>query len=376
MRTRSLKWLACPSRGCRGPIVPTDAIQPVCDLGDPEEIYEGLVRCRSCGTEYPVLLGVAILQTDLSSYLCAFWDEIESCAASLDSPVSRRMCSYLGVPGAFTGLARPTARPKRSLEWTTSPYLQAHYDPGSLTAGLPAGWWKGAVERHLESSHDPYAYLLEAVRHMTGGSGSGLAVEVGCNVGRGSGELAGCYEYSIGVDLSFRAVLTARQLHLGKPRPQERYPVQEEQGLWEDRQLGKREPCGNLDFVVGSAEELPVAGSAVACVAALNVLCAVSDPAGLLSELRRVLAPGGALAMSSPYWPENEGDTPFRQGGPSFVHDRLGDEFTFVAEDDMVPWVLRLGKRRWNVYLCHCVVATKKETSTSDDRPAKSPEGG
>ena len=267
------------------------------------------------------------------------------------------MLAYLGVPSAFTGRSGPAPEPDASLRWATSPYLQAHFDPGSVGDDLPSGWWRDAVEGHRAARVDPYSYLIGAARDRAAGSPmQGLSVDVGTSVGRGAAELAAFYEYSIGVDRSFRAILAARRHLVSAPEPLGEYQLESEKGRWEARTLPDAAARGNLDFVVASGAALPVASGAAACIAAVNVLCAVSEPAMLLDDFSRSLEPGGLLLLSSPFW-SDDAEPPI--GNPKTLKRALAPAFDIDAEEDMVPWVLRLAKRRWNVYLCHCVVATR-----------------
>lgn len=369
MRTDSLRWVACPVPGCAGSLSPSGPFEPELSPSDPSELLEAVLTCSRCAAEYPVVLGVAILETDLQSYLGAFWSEIEQCAGELDgADISRRMRTYLGIPGAFTSHQGPSHTEVRNLEWKTSPYLQAHFDPGSLTEDQPDGWWRSAVEGHRSGARDPYAYLLGAVRERSKGpQAPGLAVDVGTSAGRGSAELARVYEYSIGVDRSFPAILAARRLLLGQPDPLQRYPVEREKGRWEPKDIASPARADNLDYVVASGAEIPVGSAAASCVAALNVLCAATEPQAMISEFSRALSPGALLVLSTPYWADSDDATesPFAHGGPELLGKALHDRFEIVAEEDMVPWLLRVSRRRWNVYLCHCVVATRVSEETA-----------
>ncbi|HEX2178922.1 MAG TPA: class I SAM-dependent methyltransferase [Actinomycetota bacterium] len=361
MRTESLAWLACPAPGCAGPLSPGGRFEIGTSPSDPAELVEAVLCCNRCEAEYPVILGVALLENDLQAYLGAFWEEIARCGDELaGAGVSRRMRSYLGIPSAFSGQAGPAPAGDSGAEWSVSPYLQAHFDPGSLTGDLPGGWWREAVTAHRASRLDPYSLLLGSVRELPG-SPAGLALDVGSSVGRGAAELAKLYRYSVGVDRSFRAVLAARRLLLRQPSPLDRYSVEIERGRWEPRGLDPPPEAANLDFVVASGAALPVSAEGAQCVAGLNVLCAVPEPRGLIGEFARVLAPGGVLALSSPYWADADegGRSPFSGGGPEFLAEALDGRFEVVEEHDMVPWLVRLARRRWNVYLCHCVVATR-----------------
>jgi SAM-dependent methyltransferase len=357
MRMQSLNWLTCPAPGCAGAIEPLPSFEP--QYGDPDrlDLTEAVLVCVGCGSEYPVLLGVGLLEVDLGSYLGAFWDEIESCTAETPGAgISRAMRTYLGIPSAFTGQAGPS-RETESLGWTVAPYLQAHFDPGSLGEDLPEGWWRSTVGDHRLNVQDPYSYLLQRARESA--PRSGLAVDVGTSVGRGAAELAGCFEYAVGVDLSFRAILAARRHLLGAPSPLREYLLETEKGRWEPSPLPPAPHRGNLDFVVASGAALPVAPGSAACVSAFNVLCAATDPLALLDDFARALAPGGLLLVSSPFWSDAGGDAPSAIGDPAALVAQLEPQFEVVEQQDAVPWLLRLARRRWNVYLCHCLVATR-----------------
>ena len=361
MRTQSLNWLACPAPGCAGPLSPKPSFDSMYSGSAQEELLEAVLVCSRCRSEYPVILGVAILELDLEVYLSAFWDEIESCSQDLAEAgrISRAMRSYLGIATSFTGQSGPP-RPRPDLQWTTSPYLQAHFDPNSLGADLSQGWWLDAVENHRE---DPYSFLLgEARKQAESRPGEGLAIDVGTSVGRGAAELASLHRYSVGVDRSFRSILAARRHLLDVPSPLDTYLLETEKGRWEPRSLPRSAAIPNLDFVVGSGAALPVAAGGASCIAALNVLCAVSDPLAMLNDFARALAPGGSLLLSSPFWSDagEQGETPLATGGPQFLKTELAPHFEILVERDEVPWVLRVTKRRWDVYLCHCVVATRR----------------
>ncbi|HEX2053945.1 MAG TPA: hypothetical protein VHJ78_09515, partial [Actinomycetota bacterium] len=146
MRAETLEHLSCPAPGCAGGLFLSAAVKPWWSAPDKAELLEAVLRCEVCGSEYPVLLGVAVLETDLGSYLAAFWDEIESCEAGLEvSGVSPDMRAWLGAPGTMLGRRGPVLDGPASSDWSTAPYLQSHYDRESLPGGLPDGWWRQAV---------------------------------------------------------------------------------------------------------------------------------------------------------------------------------------------------------------------------------------
>ncbi|MEX2586432.1 MAG: methyltransferase domain-containing protein [Actinomycetota bacterium] len=361
MKIESLSRLACPSAECAGELY-VDEAEPSEVLGDGSELIEGILRCRSCGADYPVLLGVALLVPDLQQYLWGFWPEIERWGRQLqDVQISRTMLGYLGIASAHIGHAGPPPQPEENLGWSVSPYLQVHGDRESMMLGLPEGWWRSLVGRYGTEGPDPYRYLLDAAgRHRTDGGGL-LAVEVGAGIGWGAAELARDYGYCLGFDWSFTAVLTARRYFLSSPLPLEGYELETEKGSFTDRPLQRPAQRDNLDFVVADGARLPVAGAHAQCLAAINVLCAAADPMSLFEEFSRGLGPEGLLLLATPYWadPGADGDSEFARGGPAFTRSALRKEFRVLEEADMVPWLLRLAQRRWNVYLSHCLVAVR-----------------
>jgi SAM-dependent methyltransferase len=371
MRVASLTWLACPAPGCAGELSVAPSVPPKWGDAGQSELLEGILACGSCEAEYPVILGAAILVPQQHRYLWAFWNEIERCEKEAGAEISHTMRSYLGVSAAYIGRAEPDDPWDQSLDWTTSPYVQAHFDAESLTDGIPPGWWQDAVSRFGHESTDPYRYLLSTARGIKGQAGDGLAVEVGASVGRTAADLAGDYRYCIGLDWSFRAVLSARRLLLSQPSRQETYPLEGERGDLVERELRPVRSPDNLDYVVADGAALPFAQGGTACVAALNVLCAVTTPKQLVDELCRVAAPGGLLLVSSPYWSDTEPGlqkSRLALSGPGDTRAALESCFEILAEQDMVPWLLRLAKRRWNVYLCHCLIAARRQPPGSFDK--------
>lgn len=359
MRTTTLEWLACPVPECHGELAVSDAVPPSFGPGS-RELAEGVLECGACRAAYPVLLGVALLEADLGSWLNAFWDEVEAWDGAAGAGIGRRMRAWIGAPGAHSGLAGPPQAAGDGRQWSTSPYLQAHFDPVALTANLPPGWWRDSVQRR-SAGPDPYSWLLAAAGRLAGAGSRGLAFDVGTSVGRGAAELAGLYRQAIGVDRSFSAVLTSRRLHLGEPEPLESYSAEIERGRWAPRPLAPRAPATGLDFVVASGDALPAGDRAASCVAALNVLCAVPNPAAMVFEFGRILAPGGLLLAASPYWSEPGGPESRAWDGPDAMRRALAADFEVREEEDMVPWLLQLTRRRWNVYLSHCVAATRRQ---------------
>lgn len=63
---------------------------------------------------------------------------------------------------------------------------------------------------------------------------------------------------------------------------------------------GKYQPATRAAFVAASADALPFSDGSVDVVACFQVLEHLADAPGVLREVRRVLAPGGALLLTTP----------------------------------------------------------------------------
>ena len=111
----------------------------------------------------------------------------------------------------------------------------------------------------------------------------GLRVlDAACGEGYGSFLLAQAARDVVGVDVSGEAVAHARS----------------------------RYAAPNLRYVQGSVTALPLADASVDLVVSFETIEHLTAQAEMLAEFRRVLAPGGALLISSPNRPVYSGELP------------------------------------------------------------------
>src|SRR5204862_8134477 len=138
------------------------------------------------------------------------------------------------------------------------------------TAGMPS--LHDDIWERLPADFAPYeesrrrAFLLERV------APGERVLDIGCGDGRFTAALAGHGAHPVGADVSPVALARARERH------------------------------SELEFVPLEADgPLPFADASFAVAWASELLGHVADTGGLLSELRRVLAPRGRLLVTTPY---------------------------------------------------------------------------
>jgi SAM-dependent methyltransferase len=241
-------------------------------------------------------------------------------------------------------------------KWTGA-YVWAHYH-----RNLPPDEATPVVQQMLDSleNQNPHR-LLDAMigRHLTGGRR--LAVDVGCSVGGFTARLACRFDFTIGIDLSFDKLLQARRLLLHEPEAPTGYRYYQEGNRWEERAL--RVPAvSNIDFVLASALRLPISTESCDAVASVNVLDIVDDPHVMLDEMQRVLRRAGIALLASPYLDINRAVTHYlaKKSPPATtVRQKLSVACEVVEEVDDVPWVIRNARRRYQLFLDHCVAALK-----------------
>ena len=160
------------------------------------------------------------------------------------------------------------------LEWTGERYVP---------------WFDGA-EIGYEHLHR-YAFATQFVRNKS-------VLDLACGEGYGSNLLAGTAKHVVGIDLDEQTVKHAKNKYIRS----------------------------NLDFRIGSITEIPINGQRVFdVIVCFEALEHVDDHDRLLSEAKRLLAPGGLFFVSTPnktlYTDEPHFNNPYH------VHELYFDEF-------------------------------------------------
>jgi SAM-dependent methyltransferase/uncharacterized protein YbaR (Trm112 family) len=324
---------------------------------DAEEIVEGLLACERCSAHFPILCGLPVLLPDPWRSLAGRRSQLVETAREHGLPIGRAMLELLRErAGAECGGEAPGD--KYETRTTLHEYLGAHYD--DWREALPVGH---PVRELLEVCYRPDFYARALALLAPHLDGRGVAVDVGCNVGRSVWELAGACERVYGIETSFVAALTARRILRGFPDAPTSYELRLDGTRTRQRPLPSRRRA-NAEVLVASAEALPFASASLSVSNSWNVLDRLPDPARALAEQARVTAPGGVFSLASPYNWECACTPPDRwlggRGGVATidaVRALVAGRMEILAEQEHLPWVFWLNERCFELFSSHGLVA-------------------
>ncbi len=323
-----------------------------------EALLEGILICSNpqCLSEYPVVDGIPVLVADLRTYIAQNIGQLLKRA-----DLSGAMESLLGDccgPGSAFDVQRQHL----------STYVFNHYADFDTDAGVPADFSVNSI-----------AGVLDKGLSLIDGVPEGPVLDLGCSVGRTTFELARrSNELVLGVDLNFSMLRTA-----GAIMNTHSVTYDRRRGgiVFERRNFAVDFPCSEaVDFWACDVTNLPFADASMAMGASLNLLDCVSSPHDHLRELTRVLKPGGAALLSTPYdwsayatavesWLGGHSQRADNQGRSAEIlrslfaaggHPHALAALALAAEADGVPWTLRLHDRSFMTYFAHLVVGRKQ----------------
>jgi SAM-dependent methyltransferase/uncharacterized protein YbaR (Trm112 family) len=294
-----------------------------------------LLVCE-CGRRYPIVDGVPLVMANPAAYVRA---EI---ATIVERELPPEVAALLIEDGP---------------DDATYPRLLEH-----LSIYLDAHWGDRAVPR-LDSFG--MADIVERIAKLPR---VGLAVELGCSVGRILAELAATADRVIGIDMHFGAVRRARRLLAGEHVAYSRRMTGRHYSPATAAAGDRTIPTDRLTLVCGDALDPPLLPGEFDRVVALNVIDSVKSPAQLLSVVDGLCAPNGELILSSPYaWQSSVMQEHERIGGAdpavdlvAILREGKGLGARYEIEDEAeLAWMLRRDARSTVSYRVHYVRARK-----------------
>jgi SAM-dependent methyltransferase len=347
------------------------------------EISSGTLECENCGAEYPILAGVALLVSDVRSYLLMHVKGISKAVPDSAIPEEFRE-EYLQ---AKLEIESEHIEEDLESERVVALYLMTHYlrvpnDAGAKSSG---SWWKPEAE-----AADPGSELIDDLvkKYWNRGPFSKIGewfreastrknlisplevIELGCGVGGLYRELEEICGFYLGVDTSFASILLARHLVLGTPY----YKALEVPADLLNGPLARAVSLpiptafnGRADFILGAMEELPVKGECWDFSVALNAIDMLDDPQGLPHLQASLLKEGGTAIQSGPYVWHSAVSEGLRKLIPdSIKNSALAVEWMYESaglkltrSEKHVPWLFFKHLRQLEVYSVHLLSAEK-----------------
>lgn len=360
MKISTLQTLRCIQKhnsiNCNGNLEPASSqVTPEVDKNK-QELIEGVLQCKKCGANYPVISGVAIILPRVTTWCRNNYHYIQS-GAALANGIGSEMQLWLADRQWHLGNCSADNY-YESERWNTI-FTATHYD--SVSRGKDD---LSPLGKFIESQPQVFEVVEQMItRHLD--KPVSHALDIGTNVGGMSLRLAAHAKKVTGIDTSFNSILTARKIQCGQPVAQKSYRRYNDGHNYEERTLEHQ--VDNTEFLVASLFNLPMEEK-FDLVTALNVIDVVDDPRQFLSSLTELITDDGLLLLTSPYsWGSDDvpidnwlGASSDRPSSIATLEEIEKQGFTIIEERDHVPWVLREHQRWYRVFLNHCILARKE----------------
>jgi len=247
-----------------------------------QDILYGELKCNVCETSYPIKEGIAFL-----------------------------------IPENINTGAQNAIYEEPSV---ISSYLHSHYNIL-------------ADDNDTDCAYEKWAAKIQ--------DGAGIAIDMGCAVGRMTFEMSSRFDFAIGMDISEGFIKMARDfMNNGRLN----FQTVKEGHIMEDNLISfpAKWDKEKVEFIVGDVHASPFRTNSFSCITSLNIIDKIPSPLIHLKEINRLAKKSGAqLIFSDPFsWSEEISDKKEWIGGK---HDGMfnGDGFNNVLE---------ILKGKYNIY--------------------------
>lgn len=286
------------------------------------ECIEGFLYCIKCDTKYPIIEGIAIVVQDMLAY---FQNRKEMYGKWLLHCQSKEMKEYLTKIGKTIIVSNKSNTYEDGGIWYL-PYKwfqQEHHKEDRLIKSL-----KGS-----QSANELYDRVINSINPKI----DGIALDIGCAMGKTTLQLAQKYSFVIGIDLSFSFIKEARK------------------SMKEYKQ-------GNIEFCVADAESPPFHPMKFDLIIAINLIELVNTKK-LLSSCHWLLKPQSDIILTDPYDFNRERILDKIYDAKSFrsLIEENGFEIneSCLKKEAFIPWILKINERIYLFYFVDFIKAKK-----------------
>ena len=365
MKENILTYLACPKKikTCRNELV-LDEVFSFFKSGT-KEVKEGYLKCRTCGSRFPIFFGIPVLISNLSEYLRDNFYIILELSKRYgqvnrnlvaDSLLLAKKAKPKDKKELFDQTKKQYARRAKTL--FENNYIINHYDNFSALAKSDEPLYDFLKEYQDKTPH----LVLEEFLKSYSNTKDSLALEIGCNVGGFLISLSQHARFVFGLDSSFEHLFFTACLLKHLPVKINQYKVIIEADIKRRRSLNVKR-VDNLMLIAGQGDNLPFKNSRLSIVSSCNVLDIIDNPEGLLKEKMRILKKKGLLLSSDPYQflGENKKKLKIKKGQTPWqrIQEILRPKIKILEERDNIPWITRDYQRHYTVYYSHSFCGRK-----------------
>jgi SAM-dependent methyltransferase len=382
MLSSTISKLRCPSfidesESCQGDIALLGkGGAPQTFSGPAQEIASGTLFCLKCQTRYPILAGVAILTSDVASYILHHVKGIAQLVSEDEIPIEYRE----DFIDAKSEIEPEHIEEDLEAERVVSLYLMNHYlRVGNRSQGT-LEWLQpeqgGKVSPLIESlirqhwDRGPFSQISTWLKSIRSEKPQASVIELGSGVGGLYPLLKADIGSYLGVDSSFASVALARHLALGAPYGRKlRIPGDLLQGpVSREVEISPQGALdGSADFIVGEIESLPVKTGETDVTIALNAIDMMPEPALLPKLQYELLKKGGIAIQSCPYIWHEQVARELRERLPDSIRDSsqavswLYQEagLAITEQVEHLPWLFFKHLRQLEIYSVHLLMARK-----------------